>query len=341
MSDRDTELYRRYARLWTWLTVIGLVVVGLLLMFMGQMVHLSKEWDALLKSIGGSVLASAIVFLLVSVLLEPRREEAQAKDISRYSIEVANKRFQERFEISLPIATFEASAMPKRDFREAFAALLSTSTRYDCKAGTVSFTTFRLFTLQSHIGIRRLDEIRLCLIDPRETVPLRAHAENQLGQRQESLSGDAIEREMARLREEIFISIIALFDMRDSVSTSMYLYRDLPFFRCEMFDGGMFLTYYLGKASYPETLQFKAATRPYVAYSTNLELTRRFSSKMIAFSSVGPAADLVDTEDKLQGLLQNLGYSTDCGQLRAKREELFSRLRQDLERGGISPSDLF
>jgi hypothetical protein len=154
-------------------------------------------------------------------------------------------------------------------------------------------------------------------------------------------TADGLEREMEKLRQDVFVTMVALFDIRHMVTTNLYFHVDLPFFRCELFDEGMFLTYYLGSATYPETLHFANRTRPYMAYNKGLELTRRFASKSMYLSSVGPSADLVDTDEKLLDRLRELGCQADLNVLRQKMEERFEALQTELQGGGVSPQELF
>ncbi len=345
MNKRD-DLWPRYARLWSVLTIIGLVAVSLAFLIVGRV---AVSWAPLSTAVGEGVLASAIVYLLVSLLLEPIRQQAQAQHISAYAIEVAQAQFQRRFETSLPSATFEMSLIPKRDFRDAFVKLLISSTRYDYKGDTANFTTFRLATLERMLEIRRLRDICLCVLDPRATLPIRATAErrvaNSLDVTEHKGADDriaiAVEDQVARIREDVFVTLITLFDIRHSVSATVYLHSDLVFFRCEMFDDGMMLTYYLGAASYPETLQFSSVTRPYQAYRNSLDVTRRFAPSLLRFGTGGPAGDVIDTEDKLVSKLAELKCYIDLTALRGLRDARFEKLRGDLHRGGLRPSVLF
>ena len=336
----DRDLRARYARARAVIIVVVLIIIGAVLSDIGAVLQVSEEIDSYSKSVGSAILASVIVYILISWLLEPVRQRAQAADVSRFAIEVANQQFQERFEASLPTATYEASAIPKPKFREAFVSLLGLSTRYDYKGDSANFTSFRLYTLSGKDELRRL-EIRICVIDPRADEPLRAHAEHRLARKRQIPTADILEKEIKQIREDVFVSMVALFDIRHAIATNLYFQRDLPFFRCEMFDDGMFLTYYLGSAAYPETLHFARNTRPYMAYNKSLELTRRFAWEAIYFSSVGPSTDLVATEEKLVERLRILGCQANPETLREKMDDRFENLRRELESGGVSPQGLF
>ncbi len=316
-------------------------MVALALLYASTFYSLASYPGVLLTSIGGSVVASAIAYSLILLVLEPARQETQARQISTYAIAVAYEQFQEHFEVSLPTATYESSDFPKSDFRDAFVGLLLDSSRYDYKGTAGRFTTFRLGTFRDHSAMHGLHEIRLCLLDPHADAPIRAHARHRRAERHESTDNAAIAEEMEQIREDAFGSLTALFDIRDSLPTTVFLHNDLPFFWCDMFDSGMFLTYYLGGASYPATLEFSSNTRPYHAYRYSLQLTRRNASGQLTFGSEGPSPELIDSEDKLMNQLTRLGCPTDLTDPRAKRDHRFAVYRHDLERAGIAPHSLF
>ena len=98
----DRDLRARYARARAVITVVVLIGIGAALSDIGAVLEVSKEVDSYAKSVGSAILASVIVYILISWLLEPVRQRAQAADVSRFAIEVANRQFQERFEASLP-----------------------------------------------------------------------------------------------------------------------------------------------------------------------------------------------------------------------------------------------
>jgi hypothetical protein len=152
---------------------------------------------------------------------------------------------------------------------------------------------------------------------------------------------DFVAEEVARLKEEIYTTLVALFDISNTISTTVYLHANLPYFRCEMFDDGMFLTYYLGGSNYPETLEFSSLTRPYRAYKSAMILVRRFSTRTIEFGHSGSSANLISDEEALQTLLTDLGCSISINDLRSNRDRRFAELTRKLASAGISVSHIF
>ena len=341
MSDDLERLWSRYAHVWGWITIALLVGVSLFLTFAGEFLHLHGSSGAYLKAIGGSLLASVVFYSLISLFLEPKQRALQAMQVSEFAIEVANRQFHDRFQISLPEAVFRDSDVPKSDFRDAFIELLSNSSRYDFKGASAIFTVFRLVTLRGHPELRRLEEVRLCLADPRDETVMRSHAKriNEVTRR----GGEArtTEERVELIKLDIAVSLVALFDIRIDRPAVVYLHRDLPFFRCEAFDGGIFLSYYVGRAPYPETLQFSPTTRPFLAYREGLEITRTFASGILSFSDASPSADTVNSEDALREWLMRLGLEADLNTLRTQAERRFQVLGSQLAQERLSPGALF
>lgn len=335
------SIFVRYARAWAALTVILVFVLALILIIIGYLVALPEKYLDAFQAVGESIIASLVLYVLVSLFLDPRRQLAQAHELAKYAIHEANKQFQERFQVSLPTAVGEESDVPKREFRESFATLLVDSTRYDHCGTTAHFASFRLAAAQRNPAVTRLDQVRMCILDPRADDIIRAHCYLRLREGTDERLADFVTAEVSRLQEEIYITLVALYDISDTVSTTVFLHANLPYFRCEMFDGGMFLTYYLGGSAYPETLEFATSTRPYGAYKSAMTLVRRFSTRTIQFGHTGPSSDRVADEDSLVALLSELGCTTSLTDLRANRDQRFEELEARLVSADIDMTRLF
>ncbi|UWE10020.1 hypothetical protein [Actinacidiphila bryophytorum] len=337
-TSGDNGIIVKYARLSAGVVTISATAIGFVLIFCGSIFHLSDRWSSAFGAVGESVIASVLIFVLFSLFLDPVRQRRQAQEIAGYAINVAYGRFQERFESSLPSEVFEYGDVPTRSFRAAFETLISASTRYDVKGGAAEFATFRLAMSIHKREFRDLEQIRLCILDPRADDCLRAHVGMRLRQGLTPPSEESVRDETVALRERVFVSLVALYDIRVSLATTVYLHRDLPFIRCEMFDGGMFLTYYLDRSEYSENLQFSSRTRPYRAYGASMRMTRRFA-RTVAFGA--ESSDSVDSEPELLALLAELGCHTSLAELRLARDERFRRFRGELAAGRIDPAEIF
>lgn len=329
------SILREYNKLVWILVAILIFTFGISLATIGEFIELNTKLDASLKAIGGSLLASIIVFVLVTVFIEPAKARLQAEEIADYAIDVANMRFQERFESNLPKATFAASSVPKRDFQECFAELVSRSSRYEYKGGIGDFTAFRLFEQCRRREFQSLDGIRLSFVDPRSDRALVALAERS------GLAKSEVTGFVDSLRNRLYFSLSALYDVGDNISTSVYFHRELPSFRCELFDDGMFLTYYLGSSEYQETIQYQSNTRQYRAYKTSLDLSRRYSPKVIEFGKQSPSENLIYDEEMLKRTLEELGCQSDLKQIRKDRDAHYKKLRKHLTDGQLDLSTAF
>ncbi|GAA0907520.1 hypothetical protein Vau01_123810 [Virgisporangium aurantiacum] len=298
-------------------------------------------WAETLRGVGQGTVASVIVYVLISLFADPVRQRLQMRETAIHAIDIANEQFQQRFEAALPVAVFESAKVPKPAFREAFVELLSGSTRYDVKSSAAEFTSFRLAMGRHRREFRRLDQVRICMLDPRADEYLVAHAQLALREAHTLITSDSIQEAVNDLRTNIFVSLAILFDIRDSVRTLVYFYADLPWFRCEMFDDGMFLTYYLDGVDYPENLLFSKTARPYRAYHAGMELTRRFATSTLAFSTVGSSRDLVNSDENFIRHIRDLGCTASLEELRRLRDERFTALKKDLRSGGIDENQLF
>src|SRR5258708_9228926 len=336
-----SELLGRNERVWAGLTLSGTLALGVVLTVVGYLSTLSPRVGDALRAIGESIIASIILYILISMFLDPRRQEHQANRLVRYAITEANRHFQQRFEISLPTAIYESSNLPKPEFRNSLIGHLSSSTRYDHFGTSAHFASFRIARSVQHPEVAQLDQIRLSILDPRADDTIRAHCELRLDGAVGDRYSEAVSQEVMRLKDEIFVTLMALYDIRHSVSTTVFLHSSLPFFRCEMFDGAMFLTYYLGSARFPETLEFSTSTRSYGAYKAAMILVRRFATRVIQFSRSGPSADIIDDEERMRTLLADLGCTTRLDQLTAHRDPRFDKLGEGIAAAGFVEGALF
>lgn len=345
MSDAARPIARRYRDLLTLTTLVVTLVVGLGLVAVGLFIPAATRLPLVANGIGGGVVASVIVYALVSLRLDPVRQRVQMDEVVSQVNTIWYEQFHQRFQDWLPEATYPASEVLRRDLRDRFVELLCSSDRYDFKGATADYTTFRLVALASRPDLHRLREVRLCVLDPKADrladQALRAFAVQRLQQLRQTATTEAIESERRRLRNSIYTSIVALFDLRHSLPVSIYFYSDLPFSRCEMFDGGMFLTYYQASAPYPPAFLFSANSSFYGAHRLNIELTRRFSTGIVQFDRPGSSQEVVDTDAKLTTRLREMGCDDELAQLRRHRDDRIVRWRAGLESVGLSPNELF
>lgn len=336
---------RGYARAWAAIVVAGTFGLGIGLIVVGALDASSPTLEDIFRAVGSSVIASLVLYVLVSLFLDPKRQAVHAREAIGYGIQEANRQFSERFELALPTAVYEGSRIPKATFREAFVDLVASSTRYDFKGDSGKFTSYRLARCCDHREIRRLEPVRLCLLDPAADRAVEIHARQRLRAGDDARDDAAgLARQVKQIREDIYVSLWTLYGIRHRVATSVFFHVDLPFYRCEVFDRGMLLTYYLDRRAYPdypETLHFSSSTRPYRAYGAALGMTRDFASRLVVFSEMGATADLVNTDEEMFSLLRLLGCELTGEELDALQEERFRLLDKWMAEAGLSVSELF
>lgn len=115
---------------------------------------------------------------------------------------------------------------PGATFRDACVALLLSMSRYGHKGMVGSFTTYRLATFHDNRALQRLNEIRLYLLDPRVDAPIRAHARHRLRERHQPTNDIAMSDEVRHIKEDICVSLVVLFDIRDTRPTSVFLHSE-------------------------------------------------------------------------------------------------------------------
>ena len=342
-ETEDTKYIRGYMRAWAALVTTVAFALGVGLIVVGTIHGPSKSLQNILQAVGASVIASVILYVLVSLFIDPRRQAVQAREAVMFGVQAANRQFTERFEVALPTAVYEGSKFPKLTFRNAFAELLSSSTRYDFKGDSANFTTYRLARCCNLPEIRRLDQIRLCILDPLSENAINVYAEQYLRQDGREYGAARITEMRKLIKDDIYVSLWILYQLRHGLTTSIFFHADLPFFRCELFDTGMFLTYYLDRRTYPdypETLQFSASTRPYRAYSSAMAVSRTFAPKKVVFGS-GPDAELISNDGKIKALLELLGCQLGPNDLDDLQRQRFDKFDKWLEEAGLNSSKLF
>jgi hypothetical protein len=215
MNETDDAKYiRGYIRLWATIVITVGFALGAGLIVIGTIHGLSKTLGNILQAVGAAVVASLILYVLISVFIDPRRQMVQARETVMFGVQAANRQFVERFEVALPAAVFEGSKVPKQTFRNAFVELVRSSTRYDYKGDSANFTTYRLARCYELPEIRRLDQIRLCMLDPRSEDVVDVYAEQYLREDGRSYDSAMVEKKRQQIKDDVYVSLWALYQLR-------------------------------------------------------------------------------------------------------------------------------
>jgi DNA-binding SARP family transcriptional activator len=121
----------------------------------------------------------------------------------------------------------------------------------------------------------RLDIARVLMVDPESDHSLEQRARDLVQNRQES--GMTIEREIERIRAEIFSALVGLFDCRRVCPIEVGLVDSTSVDRIELFDGAVYISQFHAESSrghvYPETTRFEPSAGWYS--QVRVDFTRR------------------------------------------------------------------
>ena len=197
-----------------------------------------------------------------------------------------------------------------------FNDMLKNSKTYRHKGDSGNFISFRLATLY-HPKHHSERDIEILLLDPMENSLLEEQARIELSEAEYSKAD--VEERINKLRKDIFVSLISLFDHAGHrFDVTVKFHKELLFFRSEIFDHGIFISYYLG-GDFPGTYLYSSSTFSYEAFLLNFRQHYNLSNKKIKFN--GALA-----EDEFKNYLSNnLCCEQSLEHLREAKEERFKK----------------
>jgi len=210
-----------------------------------------------IASLGASILVT-LMFTLIS-----------ERDFAQY---VANRASTKAVDEVLklvsmvPESVFEAGATPNPRFEERFHRDLASSAFYFFFSASANFCSERLSSLQP-TGALAAKQIRILVLDPNEPDLLEAHARKRLEQQlEQSPTPEMLNEEVDRFRKEIFQTLIRLYPLVFIYDIDLGFHNSFAFFRCELFESGMFLTFQKGRRSFPGSVYYVRSSPAYDAY---------------------------------------------------------------------------
>jgi len=162
-------------------------------------------------------------------------------------------------------------------------------------------------------------EIALLLLDPRRKDLFEERAKHELSSSHKMYNKIQLFEKASELRNNVYITLIGLFDICHITKVQVAFYEEHVFFRTELMDGGAFLTYYLG-GEFPGSYLYPQKTFTYKAYSSNFRQIYDSSSKRITFDN-----HLKD--DEFLKDLQELRCEFSIEELRKFKDERFEKYR--------------
>ncbi|MBL8091219.1 MAG: hypothetical protein JNJ43_12870 [Anaerolineales bacterium] len=317
-------------RLIAWATVLGFLII-----FIGVFIEkydVPSVVNDVLFAIGTSIIASVIFYILYSRTAEKQVLSEISISTTKSAILFSYKEFQERFARQLPLKTYPKTDKPSKEFNDDFDRYLRESKIFFFKSDSAGYLSYRLNKLSKQ-GLIASKEVKIMIADPREVhvfeSDLRMSLKNNQDIKKNSQDNDllgnleisAFTNKIQGLRKEVYITLVALFDIKHLAKTEVYLHKEYPFFRAEIFDGAIFLNYVLG-GEYPSTYLYPNTTYIYDAYYLNFK--QNFNPPLINI-----VFDKKLTDNKFLKILKTLGCKHSIENLRKGKDERFEKYHKE------------
>lgn len=267
-------------------------------------------------AVGTSIVASGLIYFFYSRVVEKRVLAVVTENAAEVAAKYATSLYENRFERMMPTEVYPASALPKPEFERHLQQVLNDSRIYWFKGDDGGFTVYRIHSLPGHPHFLR-KEITLLLLDPRDDYLLRERAKMDLAQTNKRYTKVDLNEAIEHLRKSIFASVVAIFDNSHRTRVKLGFHNEHLFFRSEIFDKGIFLTYYLG-GEFPDTCFYPRKTLTYQACLENFRQIQKSAKPSFTFSTI-------DTEDDLNQKLIELGCKHQPDELRVFYDALFTK----------------
>ena len=334
ISESKSSLYSDSANLARILFSVVSIIVGVLIMLMGFLVARDPEVDdpAIIKwqfaisqeiliTIGTSIIASVVFYLLYTRSAEERVLHEIGSKASQTAADYALSLFKTQFEYLLPAKLYPETDIPLAEFNNDFDELLSQSNTYFFKGLTASYTSYRISKIAQNVRTVERD-YKLLLADPREQLLYEGQVRvgiSRASSSEKKLSRLDLTERANGMREKVYVTLVTIFDICHLLRVEVVFHKEHPFFRAEILDGGIFLTYYLG-GKYPATYFYSRGTFSYEAYLMN------FWQNYNALDNY--VFDRKMNEEEFKCLLEELGCKTNVDQLRKIKQARFERYLQ-------------
>ena len=322
-SSTITKKIEIFSQRWffTVALLFGMVLISLSytsdLMKFGEAI--AREFKSISLAIGASVIASALFYYLYSRTIESRVIESVAERTSQAAISYAYEVFYSHFKNVVPKKTYPKSTIPLLEFKEDFSKSLASSQYYRYKGDAGTFTIFRLSSLANN-PVMQSKEISLILLDPQAGLQLLARARQELIDSNASPTREELQDYADNIKERIYSGLVALYDIGHILNTRVYFHDDDIFFRGELFDNSIYISYYLG-GEFPGTYLYMNDTYVYKAFSMNFSQSMSTSKKRIDF-------DGSMSEEEFTKELESIGCLIPLPELRKSRWKTNEKLRQ-------------
>ncbi|HKY33312.1 MAG TPA: hypothetical protein VJV23_12305 [Candidatus Polarisedimenticolia bacterium] len=252
------------------------------------------DTNALVVGAIGSAIASMLISIVYTVVSE--------QGIVRYAAGAASQRAVDevlKLVAMVPEAVYEGASKPNRRFEDRFSADFKQSRDYFFFSATASYCSTRLGALASE-GLLQDKRVRVFILDPRDEQLLAAQARKrlQLNSAVPQSTAAEIDREASRLKKEIFQTLARLYPLVHVFDIDVRFHRSFVFFRSEIFEGGMFLSFLRGNDDFPGSVYYRRTSPVYEAFYRHHK----------HHQELPPEFSLMDQKDStLEQILKQLG----------------------------------
>ena len=234
---------------------------------------------------------------------------AKIEEIERSFYHEISQHFREL----IPTESFRPTNQPDQRFNDVLNGALTTSRQYLFKGVTGRYIPSRLAKMEHH----NLN-CKILLVNPLLQDLLRLYVRDRFGT---NLSNEEVAQRVQNVKKEIYMTVVDLFDQAHKISLDLRIYEGPIFYRTEIFDEQIFISYFTAKTStaFPMTYLYENKSFFYDAFLTDFNQTFELSSVSAIFNSRS-------TEPDLLAFLTKIGCDTnEVPQLRKEAEQF----RQD------------
>ncbi|MEU6034697.1 hypothetical protein ABZ801_04760 [Actinomadura sp. NPDC047616] len=297
MSETGTHWARRtltqYAMLLAGAVVIG---IGVFLLFLDDDLGGGEIASAVGLNLIASVVFAGIFSHLSGKVQERLLLERIEGTIGKLSDDLFGKLdgYDERY---MPTGTYGAGDRYDKEYNRHVTDSLANTRSYYFRGTSAKYVPARL-----HRAPRgNLRDVRIIMLDPRNREVLEARAaikKDQTG------STEKVEDLAAEIKEEILMSVVALYECRNFCSPEIAFVQDVAATRIEMFDDAAYISWYQGPDSankpFPESLKFARGTFLYEVQSQEL-LGRYGLANPLKITRSMPESDILQELTELAG----------------------------------------
>lgn len=253
------------------------------------------------SAIGLNLIASvlfALLFSFISGRIQERllleRIEAMVGGVSQ---ELLGKLagYEDRY---MPVRTYEAGDQWDPAYNGDVSDSLTNTVAYAFRGTSAKYVPTRL--RKAPRG--RLQFVRITMLDPRSRETLQARAAIRKDQ---TRSGKEVQDIADEIKNEILMSVVALFECKAFCAPEIHFVRDVAATRSELFDDAVYISWYQGpesaKRPFPESLKFARGTFPYQVQAQELHQRHGLAGYKIKIDQNTNEADILSDLSELAG----------------------------------------